>query len=388
MVPGRGTWVRLGILALLIFVFGQIVYWKFVIGPVGAVSADEALPAVPVTVVDGLDHPWALAFLPNGEMLVTERPGRLRLIRDGRLLEEPVAGLPEIAAGGQGGLLDVVLHPEFTENRLVYLSYSAPGPGGKGTAVGRGRLHGMVLEDFEVIWQMERFTGTSHHFGSRLVFDGDDLFITTGDRGDRDRAQDTGDTAGKVLRVSDEGGVLEDNPVLPGQRSGSFVFSYGHRNIQGATSISETDDGGLWIHEHGPQGGDELNIIEAGGNYGWPVITYGREYGTGLKIGEGTERDDIIAPIHYWVPSIAPSGMAYYTGDKVPQWRGDLFIGSLKFGLLVRLDLDGRKVLQEERMLQGLGRIRDVRNGPDGYLYLLTDSDNGALIRLEPRPLQ
>jgi glucose/arabinose dehydrogenase len=338
-----------------------------------------------VRVTEGLDHPWGLAFLPDGRMLVTERPGRLRIVaKDGKLDPQPVAGLPQVAAVGQGGLLDVALHPRFAENNLVYFSFAAHGDTGVGTEVARGRLSGNRLENVQVIFRQQPKSTTGVHFGSRLVFDRDGyLFITLGERGERDRAQKPDDHAGSVIRLHDDGRVPQDNPFAgkPGWKPEKYDL--GHRNQQGAALNPQT--GQLWTHEHGPQGGDEINVIRPGTNYGWPVITYGVEYFVGTKIGEGTHKNGMAQPIHYWVPSIAPSGMAFYTGDKFPRWRGDLFVGSLKFETLVRLKLDGEKVVKEERMLKGLlGRIRDVRAGPDGYIYLLTDEPNGVLARLEP----
>lgn len=338
-----------------------------------------------VELVRGLEHPWSLAFLPDGRLLVTERPGRLRLVdRNGKLESRPVPGLPKIAEHGQGGLLDVVLHPKYSENSLVYFSFAGRGKGGVSTEVGRGRLAGDRLENVQVIFRQQPKTEAGQHFGSRLVFDrAGFLYITLGDRGDRQRAQKHNDHAGSVIRLHDDGRVPDDNPFAgkPGWMPEKYTL--GNRNIQGAALHPES--GLLWAHEHGPQGGDEVNVIRAGVNYGWPVITYGREYVTSFRIGEGTSKAGMAQPIHYWVPSIAPSGMAFYTGDKFPRWQGDLFVGALRAELLVRLRLDGERVVSEERMLQGvLGRIRDVRTGPDGYLYLLTDSDDGVLARLEP----
>jgi glucose/arabinose dehydrogenase len=338
-----------------------------------------------VKLVEGLQNPWALAFLPDGRMLVTERPGRLRIIgKDGALQPKPVAGLPQVAAYGQGGLLDVALHPRFGENSLVYFSYAARGEDGVGTEVARGRLSDNRLEDVQVIFRQQPKGSTGLHFGSRLVFDRQGyLYITLGERGEQARAQKPDDHAGSVIRLHDDGRVPQDNPFVgkPGWKPEKFTL--GHRNMQGAALHPQT--GILWTHEHGPQGGDEVNVIRPGANYGWPVITYGANYGTGTKIGEGTHKPGMAQPLHYWVPSIAPSGMAFYTGDKFPRWRGDLFVGALRDEMLVRLKLDGEKVVKEERMLKGtLGRIRDVRNGPDGYLYLLTDESRGVLARLEP----
>jgi len=353
------------------------------------VTATEAQRVRVAKLVQGLEHPWSIAFLPDGRMLVTERAGRLRIIsKDFKLETQPVDGVPAVAAFGQGGLLDVVLHPKFAENHLVYLSYSAGdrdrNSSGIGTEVARGVLKGTRLENVQVIFRMEPKLRTGYHFGSRLVFDRDGyLFITLGERGEMERAQNPGDHNGSVIRLHDDGRVPKDNPFVgkPGWRPEKYTL--GHRNIQGAALHPQT--GLLWTHEHGPQGGDEVNVIRPGVNYGWPVITYGANYGTGTKIGEGTTKPGMAQPIHYWVPSIAPSGMAFYTGNKFPKWRGDLFVGALKDQMLVRLKLDGEKVVHEERMLKNaLGRIRDVRVGPDGLIYLLTDESNGMLARLEP----
>lgn len=339
-----------------------------------------------VTIAAGLDHPWSLAFLPDGAMLVTERPGRLRVVRDGRLEPRPIEGLPRIVEHGQGGLLDVALHPRFAENRLVYLSYAGPGDGGVSTDIARGRFTGTRLDDVQVIFRELPKSGAGQHFGSRLVFDrAGFLYITLGDRGEMARAQKPDDHAGSVIRLHDDGRVPADNPFVgkPGWKPEKYTL--GNRNMQGAALHPVS--GLLWTHEHGPQGGDEVNVIRAGVNYGWPVITYGVNYGIGTKIGEGTSKPGMAQPVHFWVPSIAPSGMAFYTGEKFARWKGDLFVGALKDRMLVRLRLDGEKVVKEERMLQGvLGRIRDVRNGPDGFLYLLTDESPGVLARLEPQP--
>lgn len=334
------------------------------------------------TVVAGLEHPWGLAFLPDGDMLVTERPGRLRTIHDGVLQPEPVPGLPEVAVAGQGGLLDVELHPDFSDNRWVYLSYAASGVGGYGTEVARGRYRDGRLEDIEVLFRAEPREPGGRHFGSRLVFDNDGyLYITLGDRGHMPNGQDLSTHTGSIIRVHDNGSVPRDNPFAGGERP--EIFTYGNRNVQGAALHPDT--GILWAHEHGPQGGDELNIIEAGNNYGWPVITYGANYGSGTQIGEGTHKPGMEQPVWYWDPSIAPSGMTFYTGDRFPGWRNSVFIGALKYELLARLELDGRRVVKEERMLEGAyGRIRAVEEGPDGNLYLLTDEGDGRLLRLQP----
>jgi len=348
-------------------------------------TAGDSRDFVVTTVTEGLEHPWSMAFLPSGDILVTERPGRLRIIENGKLNPEPISGLPKIAAKGQGGLLDVVLHPDYRENGWIYLSFSAKSTGGYGTEVVRARLNGMRLVDLETIFRVAKKSSGGNHFGSRLLFDRSNyLYISAGERGDRPRAQDLNDHAGSTIRLHDDGSVPADNPFIDKPGAMPEIYSYGHRNPQGIALHPET--GEVWAHEHGPQGGDEINIIKAGKNYGWPVITYGVNYGRGTKIGEGTHKEGMEQPLHYWDPSIAPSGMAFYTGNKFPQWRGNLFVGALKFQLLVRLELEGNHIKKEHRLLKGeLGRIRDVRQGPDGYLYLLTDESNGRLVRLEPR---
>ncbi len=333
----------------------------------------------------GLEHPWSLAFLPDGRMLVTERAGRLRVIsKDFKLEPQPVGGLPAVAQVGQGGLMDVVLHPKFAENHFVYWSYSAGDRNGVGTEVARGVLRGNQLENVKVLFRMEPKLRTGYHFGSRIVFDREGyLFITLGDRGEMERAQNPGDHNGSVIRLHDDGRVPKDNPFVGKAGWRSEKFTLGNRNMQGAALHPQS--GLLWTHEHGPQGGDEVNVIRPGVNYGWPVITYGANYGTGTKIGEGTAKEGMAQPQHKWVPSIAPSGMAFYSGNKFTQWRGDLLVGALKDQMLVRLKLDGEKVVREERLLKNMiGRIRDVRVGPDGFIYLLTDEASGVLARVEP----
>ncbi|MEJ2603932.1 MAG: PQQ-dependent sugar dehydrogenase [Gammaproteobacteria bacterium] len=334
-------------------------------------------------VVDGLAHPWGLAFLPGGELLVTERAGSLRLIRDGRLVDRPVSGLPEIDQHGQGGLLDVAIDPDFEANRLVYLTYAGRGEDGYSTEVLRGRLEGDAMRDPEVIFRAVPKANSKRHFGSRLLFGTDGkLFVSLGDRGDRPSAQEPSSHNGSLLRLNPDGSVPEDNPFVGRDDARPEIYTLGNRNMQG---IALRPNGQIWTHEHGPQGGDEVNVMRAGANYGWPVITFGRNYGIGTKIGEGSQKPGMAQPVHYWVPSIAPSGMTFYTGDAFPEWRGDLFVGSLKFGQLVRLTLDGDRVTGEERMLDdAYGRIRQVAQGPDGMLWLLTDERNGQLLRITP----
>ncbi|MCK5361744.1 MAG: PQQ-dependent sugar dehydrogenase [Gammaproteobacteria bacterium] len=337
-----------------------------------------------VTLVRGLDHPWGLAFLPGGDMLITERPGRLLRVDGATLQPRTVRGLPTIAAVGQGGLLDITLHPEFASNRLVYLSFTGADEDGVGTEVARGRLAGDTLEDVAVIFRALPKSRGGRHFGSRLLFDTDGhLLITLGERGDRPRAQDIGDHAGSVIRINDDGSVPTDNPFVTTAGARPEIYTYGNRNVQGIAL--DPGSGRVWAHEHGPQGGDEVNILVSGRNYGWPVITYGRNYVLGTKIGEGTHKEGMEQPLHYWTPSIAPSGMTLYIGDKFPAWRDNLFVGALKYQLLVRLEERDKEIVHEERLLEDvLGRIRDVRTGPDGYIYVLTDHDDGVLARLEP----
>jgi glucose/arabinose dehydrogenase len=337
------------------------------------------------TVARGLEHPWALAFLPDGRMLITERRGRVRFVDPDGRLSEPLAGVPRVLARGQGGLLDVALDPRFTENRLVYLAYAEPGEGRTaGTAVARGRLGEGRLEDVRVIYQQQPKVEGTNHFGARLVFARDGtLFVTQGERFDyRDQAQDLSSGLGKIVRINPDGSVPRDNPFVGRAGARPEIWSYGHRNVQSAALHPET--GQLWIVEHGARGGDELNRVEAGKNYGWPVIGYGVHY-SGAKIGEGTAKPGMEQPVYYWDPVIAPSGMAFYTGEAFPDWQGSLLIGSLRPGLLVRMTLEGGRVGREERYLGDLReRIRDVRQGPEGLLYLLTDSRDGRILRVLP----
>ncbi len=341
-------------------------------------------PIAATAVATGLEHPWGLAVLPDGRMLVTERPGRLRIVdRDGRL-SEPLAGVPKVYASGQGGLLAVTLSPQFASDRLVYLAFSEPGEGGAGTAVARGRLDGNALHNVEVIWRQVPKVPGANHWGSRLVFAADGkLFVTTGDRQEyRDRAQDLSATLGKVVRINADGSIPADNPFAKREGARPDIWSYGHRNVQAAALDPAT--GALWTVEHGARGGDELNRPQPGRNHGWPVITYGVDY-SGAKIGEGIAKPGMEQPLYYWDPVIAPSGAAFYTGDVYPGWKGSLFVGSMKPGGLVRLEIDGDRVRKEERYLGDIGRVRDVVQGPDGLLYLLIDARNGSVLRVDPR---
>ncbi len=361
-----------------------------------ALAQDVVLPSMHhdyrvVEVVDGLEQPWSMAFLPGGDMLVTERPGRLRLVRDGALVAEPVGGVPAVFAQGQGGLLDVELHPDFEDNRLVYLSYSKPLAGGESTtAVVRGRLEDGALRDVEEIFEAQsRGRG---HYGSRLAFDADGyLFVSVGDRqvpstGDLEAhpAQDLSNHHGVILRLHDDGRVPADNPFV--DRAGALpeIWSYGHRNAQGLIVHPETNQ--PWANEHGPQGGDEVNVIERGANYGWPVVGYGVNYRSGSAIHEGTTREGMVDPIHVWVPSIGTSGMMFYSGRAFPAWEGDVFVGGLSGLQLVRLEMDGLEIAREETLLLGMGRVRAIEQGPDGLVYVALEDRDGpsAVVRLEP----
>lgn len=346
------------------------------------------------TLLRGLVHPWSLAFLPDGRLLISERRGTLRIVDKGRLTAQPVAGLPGVVEHGQGGLLDVALHPDYARNGWVYWSYNAGMGGVFGTELARGKLTGTLdapqMTDVEILFRMQPKSGAGLHFGSRIVFDRQGfLFLTLGDRGDspgrgaKHRSQLLDDHAGKVIRLHVDGRTPADNPFVKVAGALPEIFSFGHRNMQGAALHPQT--GKVWTHEHGPQGGDEINTLIAGANYGWPVITYGANYGLGTKIGEGTAKEGMQQPLLHWTPSIAPSGMTFYSGKNFPNWKGNLFVGALVGRLLMRVVLDGETVLAQERLFEGkLGRIRDVREGPDGNIYVLTDSPEGELIRIEP----
>jgi glucose/arabinose dehydrogenase len=337
------------------------------------------------TVAKGFEHPWALEFLPDGRFLITERPGRLRVVtQDGRF-SKTLNGVPQVLARGQGGLLDIALDPRFAENQLLYLSYAEPGDGNTaGTAVARARLGEDRLSDVRVIYRQQPKVEGGNHFGSRLVFGRDGtLFITQGDRfAHRERAQDLSVGFGKIMRINTDGAPPKDNPFVSRSKALPEIWSYGHRNVQAAALHPAT--GELWTVEHGARGGDELNHPEAGKNYGWPVITYGIDY-SGAKIGEGTAKPGMEQPVYYWDPVIAPSGMSFYTGQVFSGWNGSVLIGSLTPGLLVRLELKDGRVAREERYLAELReRIRDVKQGPDGLLYLVTDSRDGRILRVKP----
>jgi glucose/arabinose dehydrogenase len=337
------------------------------------------------TVAKGLEHPWSVAFLPDGRMLVTERPGRLNLVDSrGKLMR--IAGLPAIAAGGQGGLLDVALAPDFATSRRIVFSFTEPRGQANGTSVAVARLSANAerIDDVKVIFRQEPSYANAMHFGGRLVFARDGtLFITLGERfALMDQAQNLSNHLGKIVRINLDGSVPRDNPFVGQSDKKPEIWSYGHRNVQAAAIHPQT--GALWTVEHGAKGGDEINIPQAGKNYGWPVIAYGKHY-SGAKIGLGTAAQGMEQPIYVWDPSIAPSGMAFVTSDRYPQWKGQLLVGALAGEIVSRLTLDGTRIVTEERMLNNLQeRIRDVRQAPDGFIYLLTDSPQGRLLRLNP----
>jgi aldose sugar dehydrogenase len=347
-----------------------------------------------VTVAEGFEHPWSIAFLPNGDMLVTERPGQLRIVRNGQLLPNAVEGLPEIRAGGQGGLMEVKPHPDFASNRLLYITYSKPRAedNQRTTAVARGRFENDRLVGVQDIFVADAWTGAGQHFGSKLAFDRNGyLFITIGDRGAspmqnvrQHPSQSVANHQGTIVRLHDDGRVPQDNPFVGRQDARPEIWSYGHRNPQGLAIHPQTGD--IWSTEHGPQGGDELNLVRPGLNYGWPVVGLGVQYG-GATIHEGQAMEGMTDPVHYWVPSIATSGLIVYTGDAFPNWRGNLLVGGLAGETIRRLVMDGQRVAREEQIFQGQGRVRDIRQGPDGLIYIAVDHRGGqptAVVRLEP----
>ncbi|WGF87641.1 PQQ-dependent sugar dehydrogenase [Marinivivus vitaminiproducens] len=351
----------------------------------GRAQTASAAAVEQVVLADGLDQPWGLAFLPDGGMLITEVTGQIRLWTPEGLVEAPLAGVPEVYARGQGGLLDIALHPGFAANRLVYISYAAPREEGATTKVARGRLSDdrSALEDLEVVFEAGPPLSGGSHFGSRVRFGPDGLlYVTVGERNQRDNAQTLGNDWGKVHRMRDDGTAPEDNPFVGREDARPTIYTWGNRNAQGLAVHPET--GAIWLHEHGPRGGDEVNIVQAGQNYGWPVVTFGREY-YGPAISDATSAPGMVDPLHVWVPSIAPSGMAFYEGDAFPDWRGDILLGALTGQALVVLSVEGETIVGEERLFEGeIGRVREVKLGPDGLVYLLTDSSDGQLIRLEP----
>ncbi len=363
--------------------------------PIVADTAENTVEFRMVTVADGLETPWSMAFLPNGDILVTERPGRLRLISGGALHPDPITGTPPVRVYGQGGLLEVAVHPEFASNQLVYLTYSKPNAdeSESTTALARARLVDHALVDFEELLEVDAWSGGRDHFGSRLLFDPDGyLFMTMGDRGVRadpadlenHPAQDLSTLRGKILRLHDDGSVPDDNPFVGTAGARPEIWSYGHRSPQGLAFDAAT--GILWETEHGPQGGDELNRIEPGRNYGWPVIGYGVEYG-GDRIHTSSSQEGMEQPVHHWVPSIATSGLVIYDGNAFPQWQGDALVGGLAGQKLVRVALEDGRSTGEDVLLDQQGRVRDIRQGPDGFVYVAFEARGGAptaIVRLEP----
>ena len=357
-----------------------------------AENIDSTLDYRKITLVENLEHPWSLAWLPDGEILITERPGRLRIIRDGNLDQISIAGVPQVFAMGQGGLLDVSVHPRFAENRLIYLTYSQGDRSGNRTRIARARLENNTLGDLRVIFEVSQSKPGAQHFGSRSIWLADGTLVASiGDGGNppiefngefiRQQAQNRNSHLGKVIRLNDDGSIPSNNPFATSKDAKPALWSYGHRNIQGMT-LDPTRNR-VWATEHGSRGGDELNLIERGENYGWPVVTHSREYSGGL-ISPETSRPGLVDPKVIWTPSIAPSGLAFYNGDRFPQWRGNLFAGGLVSQDIRRIELDeGGNVIAQHSIPIGQ-RVRDVRQGPDGLLYILTDDPNGQLIRLEP----
>lgn len=334
------------------------------------------------TITTDLQNPWGIAFLPDGRMLITERAGEIRIVKDGKLLDEKIQGVPTtLYVKGQSGLLDIVLHPDFEQNGWIYLSYSKQAADSGGTVIARAKLEGSNLTNLEELFTAQPFTPSEIHFGSRIVFDGKGyMFFTSGERGRKENAQDLGNHLGKVLRLHDDGKVPADNPFVNTPGAKPEIWSYGHRNLQGLYFDKAT--GTLWEHEHGPRGGDELNIVEKGKNYGWPIITYGINYDsttiTDLKEKEGMEQ-----PIRYWVPSIAPCGLTMVTSDKYPNWKGNLLVGALSHQLVARVEVADRKFVHEERLLEKIGRVRAVVESPEGFIYVATENP-GKILRLVP----
>jgi glucose/arabinose dehydrogenase len=348
----------------------------------GAIVESEKLKFQVDTITNQLMNPWGIAFLPDGRILVTERAGEIRIVKDGKLLDEKIQGVPPVYAKGQGGLLDIQLHPNFKENAFIYLSYAKPAEDSSGgTVIARAKLEGNALTNLEELFHASPTTSSEVHFGSRIAFDGNGyMFFTSGERGKKENAQDLTNHLGKVLRLHDDGKIPSDNPFVGVIGAKSEIWSYGHRNLQGLYYDKIT--GTLWEHEHGPRGGDELNIVEKGKNYGWPVITYGINYDstiiTDLKEKEGMEQ-----PVRYWVPSIAPCGLTMVTSDRYPGWKGNLLVGALSHQLVTRVEIADKKFVKEERLMEKIGRVRAVVESPDGFIYVAMENP-GKLVRLVP----
>lgn len=335
------------------------------------------------TLATGLQSAWGFTFLPDGRLLVTEKAGEIRIIKDGKLLDEKITGVPRVYANGQGGLMDIQLHPDYTNNGWIYLSYAKPNAAGTagGTVIARAKLNGNAMTDLQELFQALPLSSSGAHFGSRIVFDGKGyIYFSSGERGTKDNAQNLGNHLGKILRLHDDGRVPTDNPFVNTAGAKPEIWSYGHRNPQGLYYDQAT--GELWNHEHGPRGGDELNLVVKGKNYGWPVITYGIDY-DGSIISDLKEKDGMEQPVRYWVPSIAPCGLTRITSDRYPNWKGNFIVGALAYQLIARVDVANGKFVSEERLLEKVGRVRAVAQGPDGYLYLSTENP-GMVLRLLP----
>jgi glucose/arabinose dehydrogenase len=334
------------------------------------------------TLATGLQNPWGLTFLPNNDLLVTERDGEIRIIRNDKLLDYKINGVPEVFVKGQGGLFEILLHPDYESNGWLYISYAAPGDGGGNTAIMRAKLGGFNLINKEVIFQAEPYLKGGNHFGGRMEFDKEGfLYFSVGERGNKDNAQTLKNHCGKIFRLNDDGSIPSDNPFMSTSGAKPEIYTYGNRNPQGMAIHPST--GEIWTHEHGPKGGDEINIIKAGANYGWPEVTYGKNY-NGTTISDLTSKEGMNDPLHYWLPSIAPCGMSFIDSDLYPAWNGNLLVGSLKFQYVARLELDGEKVTHEERIIENIGRVRAITQGPDGYIYVSTESP-GMVVRIIPQ---
>ncbi len=333
------------------------------------------------TIATGLENPWGLTFLPNKDLLVTERDGEIRVIRNDQLLDQKINGVPEVYARGQGGLFEVQLHPDYEKNGWLYLSYAAPGNGGGNTAIMRAKLSGYDLIEKEVIFQAMPFLSGGNHFGGRMEFDREGyLYFSVGERGRESNAQTLKNHCGKIFRLNDDGSIPDDNPFVEKDYAEHEIYTYGNRNPQGMAIHPKT--GEIWTHEHGPMGGDEINIVKAGVNYGWPEVTYGKNY-NGTTISEFTSKPGMEDPLHYWDPSIAPCGMSFVTGDRYDGWNGNLLVGSLKFRYIARLELNDDKVIHEEKLLENIGRVRAITQSPDGLIYVATESP-GMILRIVP----
>ncbi len=349
--------------------------------PAGELVNSEKLNYHVDTLSNDLKNPWGIAFLPDNKILVTERAGEIRIFENGELSDEKVGGVPEVYANGQGGLLDIIVHPDYDNNGWIYLTYAKPGDNGGGTTLARTKLDGNSFSEFEELFSVDPFIDSRVHFGSRIAFDGKGhVFVSTGERGTKDNAQTLENHHGKVLRLNEDGSVPDDNPFVDEANAKPEIWTYGHRNVQGMVYDADSDI--LWAHEHGPQGGDEINIVEKGNNYGWPKVTHGIDY-DGSIISEESEMEGITPAIHFWDPSIAPCGMALVTSDKFPEWKGNLLVGALSFQHVARVSLSGKEYEGEEKLLDGVGRVRAVAESPDGYIYVATE-EPGMLLKLSP----